>query len=380
MSVAVAGRVQQAELDQLVEEICLTLQITPTQFDLARQHYEAVGDWLAREGSPIAALKPIIYPQGSMALRTTVRPRPEREEYDLDLVLQVQPVDTDPMRLYNLVGDRLEAHEVYGQMLERMKRCLRLNYEHQFHLDILPARLDRTRGGTCIEVPDRALKCWMPSNPAGYVLWFEHQCDEGALFKAAREQVPLPPPLPEHQLQVLRQIVQLIKRRRDNAFRGADVAPRSVVLTTLAGHAYARGESLTAALEQVLLAIEAAIAQAHPHPIEVRNPTNSAELFSERWRDRDAYAAFTNFIRTFRAEVTALRAAEGLEAIALALDGMFGNELGQKAVRAYSDKVGKAKNAGMLRFGAPGIIIGGTEGRPSPKHQFHHGGYPVAGR
>jgi hypothetical protein len=69
-----------------------------------------------------------------------------------------------------------------------------------------------------------------------------------------------------------------------------------------------------------------------------------------------------------------------LEAIGLALDGMFGGELGKKAVRAYSEKVGKAKDAGMLRFGAPGIITGGTEGRPSPKHQFHHGDHREQGR
>lgn len=372
MAVAVAPSMAHRELDELVAEICLTLQISSTQFDLARQHYEAVGDWLSRDGSPLAVLSPVIYPQGSMALRTTVRPR-EREEHDLDLVVQVAPLDADPMALYGMVFDRLTAHGTYKTQLERMKRCLRLKYTHKFHLDILPARRDRSRAGTSIEVPDRKLECWMPSNPLGYVLWFERQCDQATMLKAEREQVPLPPPLPEHQLKVLRQAVQLIKRRRDNAFRGADVAPRSVVLTTLAGQVYAGSESLTGAVEQILTAIDAAITRAHPYPIEVQNPTNPEEVFSEAWSDPTAYKAFTDFVRTFRREVSALRAAEGIPMIGQLLDGMFGDDLGRGAVLSYTERVAQAKAAGALRFGAPGIIVGGGEARPSPKHTFHHG-------
>lgn len=139
-------------LDELVEEICVTLQITPTQFESAEKHYRAVGDWLAKPGSVLAHLQPSIYPQGSMALRTTVRPR-EREEYDLDLVVQVSAFDNDPMRLYELVRHRLLEHADYRDRLEPLKRCLRLSYANQFHLDILPARPDFMRGTTCIEVP-----------------------------------------------------------------------------------------------------------------------------------------------------------------------------------------------------------------------------------
>jgi hypothetical protein len=307
-----------------------------------------------------------------MALRTTTRPR-EREEYDLDFVLQVQPIDADPIALYELVSDRLAAHGTYKDKLERMKRCLRLNYEHQFHLDILPARRDRNRGITCIEVPDRRLECWKPSNPLGYIAWFEGKCDEAVAAKAAREQIPLPPPLREDQLKVLRQAVQLIKRRRDNAFRGSDRAPRSVVLTTLAAHAYTGSTSLTEALEQILRRIDQAIAQAAPRALEVRNPTNPDELFSESWSDPMTYLAFTQFIRDFLAEVLALRATEGIDAISAMLDRMFGDDLGKRAVRGYAARLAQAKADGAVRFGAPGIIVGAAaESRASPQHTFHH--------
>lgn len=70
-----------SDLDELVVEICRTLQITETQFKDAEAHYQAVGMWLRETGSPLFTLRPVIYPQGSMALLTTVRPR-GREEYD----------------------------------------------------------------------------------------------------------------------------------------------------------------------------------------------------------------------------------------------------------------------------------------------------------
>jgi hypothetical protein len=278
------------------------------------------------------------------------------------------------MALYEDVADRLEASDLYRSKLERMKRCLRLNYEHQFHLDILPARRDASRGSTCIEVPDTKLECWKPSNPMGFVAWFERCCDGHELLKALRDQTPLLPALAEAQLKVLRKGVQLTKRRRDNAFAGSDTAPRSVVLTTLAGTYYAGGSSLTAALEQILLGIENAIAVAHPNPIEVRNPTNPDELFSETWSNPTHYRAFTNFIREFRQEVTALRQAEGLDDIGQMLDTMFGDGLGQKALRAYGEQLGAAKASGNLRFRGPAIIVGGQEGRKSPSHTFHHHG------
>jgi hypothetical protein len=372
MAAAPMPQLATADLDDVVRQICLGLQISPTQFELARGHYEAVGEWLGGEDSPLAVLAPRIYPQGSMALRTTVRPR-LREEYDLDLVLEVPPTVMNPMLLYEQVADRLAANGTYKPKLERMKRCLRLNYDHEFHLDILPARRDRVRGSTCIEVPDTKLEEWKPSNPAGFVAWFERQCDEATRPKAEREQIPLPPPLPQRQLQVLRQVVQLMKRRRDNSFRGSDDAPRSIVLTTLAGRLYIGGESLTCALQQVLAAIDSAVARAHPRLIEVRNPTNADELFSEAWTNRAAYQGFTQFIRDFLLEVTALREVEGLDVVGQRLDRMFGDQLGKKALEAYGQRFEAAKAAQDLRFGAPGIILGGKEGRPSPSHTFHHG-------
>lgn len=359
-------------LDELVAEVCLTLQISPTQFEQAKEHYTAVGEWLSDKGSALAAFRPLIYPQGSMAHRTTVRPR-EREEYDLDLVFQVDAFHGGPMALYDLVRDRLAQHSDYKNRMEPLKRCLRLTYAHEFHLDILPARLDEVRGGTCIEVPDRKLRDWKESNPLGFVAWFDRRCELAPTAKAERALLPLPRPLPEHLAQTLRRIVQLIKRRRDNRFAGSDLAPRSIVLTTLAGEFYQGQESVIDGLEQILAAVDAAATVLYPRRLEVRNPMNPAELFSEAWTNGEAYDAFLSFVRDFRTELATLRQAEGLREIGTLLDHILGDDLGRRAVRAYSERRGRAKEEGALRFGAPGIVVGGAKGRRSAPHTFHHG-------
>ena len=356
------------DLDELVVEVCRTLQITETQFKEAEGHYQAVGRWLRAPESPLASLGPVIYPQGSMALLTTVKPR-DHEEHDLDLVLQVEPTSQDPMRLYGQVRDRLAAHGEYREKLEPLRRCLRLNYAGRFHLDILPARPDLARGDTCIEVPDQRLEDWKESNPIGFRGWFEAKT-RGVVTESVRSQVPLSSE-PVLQLEaVLRRVVQLMKRHRDNRFAGSDDAPRSVVLTTLAGHVYEGQNSIILALREVLKGIELAIAARGPERIVVQNPTNPAEYFCESWNDV-SYQAFVDFIREFRTGVDVLLATRGLPAISRQLSVLFGEELGTRAVDLFVERRRDAAKSGTLRASPlAGLTVGGP-GIRSPRHTFH---------
>lgn len=86
------------DLDYLLKQIIEDLQLTPTQYREAVEHYEAVGRYLDHPRSPLAHLRPQIFPQGSMALQTTVKPI-GRQEYDLDLVSQTLPSGQHPMWL-----------------------------------------------------------------------------------------------------------------------------------------------------------------------------------------------------------------------------------------------------------------------------------------
>lgn len=75
-------------LDRFLEGICRRLQLTPTQYELAKSHYEAVGNWLEQEDSILAPYRPVIYPQGSLPMGTTNKPL-DKEEYDLDFICEL---------------------------------------------------------------------------------------------------------------------------------------------------------------------------------------------------------------------------------------------------------------------------------------------------
>jgi hypothetical protein len=358
-----------ADLDFLLEKIVEDLQLTPTQYQDAAEKYRAISNWLQAPESPLASMGPIIYPQGSMALQTTVRPR-GREEYDLDAVCELQTRLSSAMELYELLYARLQANGHYRPILERLKRCVRLNYAAQFHLDVIPGRPDDMRPRPCIVVPDRALKDWTPSNPRGFVSWFEGRAEQVELVRAAQ---PLPDQEAPGDKAPLTVAVQLIKRRRDIMFNGDDVAPRSILLTTLAGHIYGGEEHVAAATLRILAGIDQAIAQAAPRRLDVRNPTNRDESFSESFTDA-SYDAFCQFISKFRGELAELiRNQGGFPALQRKLAAMFGDAPVSKAIRQFGERVKTLRGVGIQFGAASGVAVVGSAhptSRPVPRNRF----------
>jgi hypothetical protein len=346
-------------VDHVLEEIGRTLQITPTQYERAKRAYESVGDWLEDLSSPLASFRPEIYPQGSMALRTTVRPLHE-EEFDLDLVCEVQCWMGTAMELYKAVGDRLSAHETYRKMLEGKKRCWRLNYAGDFHLDALPGRDDEVGPRFSIRVPDRSVSDWKPSNPKGYALWFEERSRPYYALLAARK-APLPSFSPADAGDPLRRAVQLLKRHRDIRFDGdPDNAPRSIVLTTLAATHYSGQQSVGEALHGILLGIQAEIANTDGILV-VPNPVNEEENFADAWQGNEkAYREFIDYIDQFAADLYTLFTAPLNEQFSGRVERLFGGKVARKAIENYHERHGRRAAAALTNIS----VSGGTTGRP----------------
>ena len=78
-SIALDSR--KAQLDLILDKVCVALQLTDTQYEDAGQKAEAVERWLSADDSPLLPFQPLIYPQGSMRIGTTNRPW-SGEEFD----------------------------------------------------------------------------------------------------------------------------------------------------------------------------------------------------------------------------------------------------------------------------------------------------------
>lgn len=346
-----------AQLNDLLMLVCEELQLAPFRHQLAVQRYESVSSVLESDGSPFKGIALRIYPQGSMALGTTVRPVDGPHDLDFVFELETSHDMVDPMRLLMEFYRFLKGHGVYRDLTSLKNRCVRLTYANDFYMDVLPACKDNSLGGTCIQVPDRQLANWSPSNPKGYVTWFRAALipRRGLLMEKAAE--PVPRQQQAEEKMPLQLAVQLVKRWRDLHFaKRPELAPISIVLTTLAGRGYRGEESTSAALSAILDRIVSAInaADLRGERLVITNPSNELEDLSERWDDNpDAYEAFKTGIRQFH-RLWLETVDPGRDTNRL-LQYLFGEPV-QKAVVRQAQKLQEARRSNLLGVRSAGTI------------------------
>src|SRR5580698_6304525 len=86
-------------LDLLLFDVCDNLQLSPTQHDKAEARYHAIAKVICAENSPFGGWDSKLYSQGSMRLRTTVKPIDTPHDLDLVCEFDVSHMDADPMVL-----------------------------------------------------------------------------------------------------------------------------------------------------------------------------------------------------------------------------------------------------------------------------------------
>jgi hypothetical protein len=343
-----ASRIQL--LDDVLVRLCNILQLNETQFLLAEGHYHSICDWLGQEGSDLSRFDPSLYPQGSVALGTTVKPR-TGDEYDVDLVCELN-VDycsvPDPVLLLDMIEKRMRESGLYRNRLERKRRCLRVNYEHDFHLDILPACPDPSSGATCLVVPDREDRYWRASNPKGFISWFKTKSALKPAVEFAQKAMdsaaPLPQPQTAQQKCALQLTVQLFKRWRDIHYSDQiDLAPVSIVLTTLLGDKYYGEQSVSTNLGYSVQAILDSLPR--EGRLVVVNPSHPLEDISERWEDVQKYEAFVSGMKQFQRQLVQLASADDMGKQSDLLQSLFGETLAKRAFEEQGRSIQKIRAA-----------------------------------
>lgn len=373
---------RKTQLTGVLESACQVLELSPSQLELAEQRYVTIGKWLAEADDQFLRTS-TIYPQGSIALQTMVKPV-GGNEHDVDLVCFVPMVSsyTPPGTLKKLIGDRLASNDRYKGMLEEKPRCWRINYANEFHLDITPSIPNPLcrEGGEL--VPDRKLRAWKATNPKGYRRWFEEravlqptiQIYEARMAETRAEIEALPGPT--RFKGVLRRCVQLFKRHRDVFFaaRAPELAPISIILTTLAAKSYAlcvtrnTYETELDVLVDVLRSMPAFVESSYVDGREqyfVWNETTQGENFAEKWNaDPRLAEAFHLWQRQALQDFQKPLAASGLDEVRNQLSGWLGKEVTGKALAVVSEEVAAKRTAGQLavtpRIGLTTTSIGTT--------------------
>lgn len=310
--------------DDILEAMADALDIPPSKFEEAKNRYEAIGNWLDRPESTLADYDPAISPQGSFLLGTVTRPLTDAEEYDVDLGcrLNASKAEFTQKDLKEAVGYEVALYaKAHGMAKpEERRRCWTLNYAAgaQFHMDIVPALPDAQRyqtkllehgyrslaydaalTGHAIAITDNTLphynqqtEDWPQSNPLGYAAWFRSRMrvrlTEAKRAFAQRERTTASvEDIPDYKVKTpLQRSIQLLKRHRDCMFADdCEHKPISIIVTTLAAHAYNEEPTISAALQSILTGMDRYI-EDRGGVVWVANPVNPAENFADKWAEQ----------------------------------------------------------------------------------------------
>jgi hypothetical protein len=365
------------QLAKILRITAETLDLSPTQYKEATDRYRAAGEWLSAEGSKLRQYRPNVYPQGSFALGTPVKPL-GRDEFDIDLVVELSvPDGTQPMELKRMVGVRLAENETYRAILEEMNRCWRLNYSN-LHLDSIPARPKGIAGSTAILIPDKELRCYKDSDPKGYTAWFKIRCVVQASITETKAQANVEP-TPDQQgwqekapLQIA---IQLLKRHRDVYFQTREHPPISIIVTTLAAKAYSQEDNVLVAMRGTVDRMPTGIERVTGKP-HVFNPVNRGENFADKWHtEPQKEKAFFQWHAQLKNDLATLEAAASLPEISKVLERFVGKARADIVFKKYADETTGMRNTGLRADLATGILssMGSTLGRSAsvPGNTFY---------
>lgn len=383
---------KRSEIYKFLEEVCQDLDLTEGQIKRAKSAYEAVTKWLASSIHPLLS-KIDVSPQGSTALGTATRPI-GKDEFDVDLICLILKghAGMAPEDIKKIIGDRLREHETYKKILVEKKRCWRLDYAGDFHLDLsgtIPNPICYNGGEF---VTDKKLHAWHPTNPKGYRKLFERRASlmpkmrRGFGTVVMKDQAAIEP-FPDHTSPkgVLRRVVQLLKRHRDNHFLNVseDIAPISIIITTLAMRSYENCVNFYREFDDELDLLISTI-RMMPHFIEtswlgrrkyyeILNETTEGENFADRWNLEPQRAdAFYTWHAKALSDFQSLRDAIGFDGIVNAARPQFGDNIVQRVIDRRTSKISEARKSNTLLIAPTAGLVSSpaVATQPVPKNTF----------
>jgi len=354
--------------DILLAEVAARIQLSPTDYQLAVDHYNAIHQHIEREGSPLFGMVEEFYVQGGFAINATVARHASDDEFDLDAMIQLTlRVDVDPEWALSTLDRAIrgERGSRYYDKCERKTRCSTVNYDGM-HVDVTPTvrlqGLSEKTGYIFHSKPEdpNVKKKSLYANPFGFARWFNQMTppdqDFAAFFEsisldqnrarllAKADATPVPVQAPAYRKSRAVIALQLIKRWRNLAYDRHHPSwrlPPSVLQAFYVGSNAGRTTSLSAELAYQVDRIRVTIATAHAQNrlVHAANPACPQDVLTDRWPGSlteqkiflDELEAFAKKLRRFEQE-------GDLEAMQKILIDLFGEKPSQGAVHKYVER------------------------------------------
>src|SRR5690554_2539965 len=317
---------QQYITEELLALAAANLELDETRKKQMISAYEAVNKVFDDNEEFFKNYTVNVYAQGSLILGTTIKPLPGKE-FDLDIVLNVDDsyLNHTPKEIYDEVYRVLSEHGTYEPLLQKKNRCIRINYNSDFHMDILPG-CKITSDNSRVMIPnDKTLRDWSRTDPKSYAEWFlniaeKHQSQFmlaqkwNSVTGASVETEDLPTDV--YVKSPLQRTVQIVKRYRDLYYDKRDLtktpAISSIVLTTILAQSYGEELSIQLALKNALIKLKS-LADGYKfkgikfsvyNPIDLYPDQEKRENFTDSWTDLH-YKSFVEFVYDLEKKINA---------------------------------------------------------------------------
>lgn len=354
-------------MNDLLEIISKAIELAPNEIEEAYSKKRGLENYLTNN-----KFNGRVYMQGSFSYGTPIKPlRKDRDgDFDLDIVFEIEDNFNDAKDLKESVGLLLKSSKQYSRFMEKEgKRCWTLDYEN-FHIDILPAIPDNSRGDTFIKITNKDKSSgryiYKSSNPMGLTEWFlninekhyKNSFDNRkSLVFGGNKQFFTESMNYRDWKEVdnkfittpIQNVVMLLKRHRDQMYVNTteeEYKPISVIITVLVGKVM---ENKPNNIYEVLEVMEFFTTEYRNHiegennSYKILNPVDARENLADKWNEDNK--RFREFQRWLESVKTFLDEINNGKEVSKVISKYFGTEVNSK-VQSIIDK---EKNDGFSK-------------------------------
>ncbi len=395
-------------IDILLTVIGGEIQLKPNKQKIAEERYGALADRIQNRGFSNLGYVAELYPQGSMAIGTTIERVSRRDEYDLDVVIQITPnvgiQDTSAKAFLDetyssITGFKEEEAKGqpsrYADMVVRRTRCVTVQYADKMHIDFTPAVLHREHS---ISKPS-----WIfhhkestsanqgrivAADPSGFCEWFTRESkrtpEVGSIVAAAFAEklhkhhiitdakVEQPEAWSSIREKTLLQLVVMLAKYTRNKYYEDHREPGDKIPSVLFTYLLTEGmQNLNSdsPLQVLAHAIRHCRLQAEKRLNSlIQNPSWSRDVLNDRWPTRDGQQPsrsaenVSKFIRFCDFVIEKLQALQDKDqrTVQNILKELFGESVTSKACNLVFDRYTESIRSNRAAVSAAGTVLAST--------------------
>lgn len=396
--------------DILLADVAIRIQLSKTDYNKATQRYQTINAWIERDESPLKDRVELFYPQGSMAIGATIASKLKTDEFDIDVVAQLDlPRNISPWEPLDLLykAIRGEPGSRYYAKTKRRTRCVTVDYSDDMHLDVTPTlRMKGTLERQSLIFHHRPEAPQDPgyaliANPYGFAEWFktktpldydfadifEKRAEEYEHMHILAEADSEPVPQQESPFRKSKAVIvlQLLKRWRNVQYdTRSGRRPPSIMIAKLVADAANYTDRLS---KELLFQAQHILSVFRGHHDQCRlvhivNPVCPEDRLTDRWPGSlQEQARFIDDLDDLVQKVEQLVAGCDLAKMQEIMASLFGEIPAKESVQAFNERTGNEIGSGRSQCDpqkgslvipasvASVAILSGT--RPTPKHTFY---------